>query len=69
MNNYGPMKGTLRRTAKYQDCDIEYAPGYGEHSYRVTVQENGRRRGDVFWIESERELNAALNTLTNRLMV
>ena len=69
MNNYGPMRDTLRRTAKYQDCDIEHAPGYGEHSYRVTVQENGRRRGDVFWIESERELNAALNTLTNRLMV
>ena len=69
MNNYGLMTDTLRRTAKYQDCDIEHAPWYGEHFYRVTVHENGRRRGDVFWIESERELNAALNDLTNRLMV
>lgn len=68
MNDYGHMKSTLRRTAKYQDCDIEYAPWYGEHFYRITVAEGGRRRADVFWIESERELNAALNDLTNRLM-
>lgn len=68
MNHYGFMKDTLRRTAKYQGCDIEHAPGHGEHSYRITMEEGARRRSDVFWIESEKELNAALNKLTNRLM-
>ena len=68
MNNYGHMKDTLRRSAKYQGCDVVHAPGYGEHSYRITMEDGGKQRSDVFWIESERELNAALNVLSMRLL-
>ena len=68
MNDYGEMKGTLRRSAKYQGCDVAHAPGHGEHFYRITMEDGGKRRSDVFWIESERELNAALNSLSKRLL-
>jgi len=68
MNNYGYMKDTVRRTAQYQDCKIVHAPGYGNHAYSVGVRENGKMESDIFWIKSERDLNAALNTLTKRAM-
>ena len=68
MNNYGHMKDTLRRSAKYQGCDVVHAPGQGEHFYRITMEDGGKQRSDVFWIESERELNAALNVLSMRLL-
>lgn len=68
MNNYGYMKDTVRRTAQYQDCKIVHAPGYGNHAYSVIVQENGKMESDVFWIKTEQDLNAALNTLTKRAM-
>jgi len=68
MNNYGYMKGTVKRTAQYQDCKIVHAPGYGNHAYSVGVRENGKMESDVFWIKTEQDLNAALNTLTKRAM-
>ena len=68
MNDYGHMKDTLRRSAKYQGCSVVHAPGYGEHSYRITMDDGGKRLSDVFWIQSERELNAALNALSIRLL-
>ena len=66
MNSYGNMAETVRRVAAYQQADIQHAPGYGEDFYRVTVQENSKRKSDVFYIKTDAQLNAALNTLLNR---
>ena len=66
MNTYGNLAETVRRVAAYQQADIQYSPGYGEHYFRVTVQEGKRRASDVFEIKTDAHLNAALNILTNR---
>jgi len=66
MNSYGNMAETVRRVAAYQQADIQHAPGYGEDFYRVTVQENSKRKSDVFYIKTDAQLNAALNSLLNR---
>ena len=65
MNSYGNMAETVRRVAAYQQADIQHAPGYGEDFYRVTVQENSKRKSDVFYIKTDAQLNAALNSLLN----
>lgn len=65
MNSYGNMAETVRRVAAYQQADIQHAPGYGEHFYRVTVQENSRQISNVFYIKTDAQLNAALNSLLN----
>lgn len=63
MNSYGQMGDTLRRSAKHCGADVEYAPGYGAHAFRLTVQEGTQQVSDVFHIETEMDLNAALNAL------
>jgi len=68
MNNYGVMKSTLKNTAAYQQCGINHEPGYGDYSYRLTVQEGSKQASDIFWVESETDLNRALNILTRRVM-
>ena len=37
MNSYGSMGDTLRRSARYCGADVEYAPGYGAHAFRLTA--------------------------------
>jgi hypothetical protein len=66
MNSYGSMGDTLRRSARYCGADVEYAPGYGAHAFRLTVQEGTQQVSDVFHIETESDLNAALNTLLKK---
>ena len=63
MNTYGNLAETVRRVAAYQQAEIQYAPGYGDDFYRVTVHENKRRASDVFYIKTDSHLNAALNKL------
>jgi hypothetical protein len=63
MNSYGSMGDTLRRSARYCGADVEYAPGYGAHAFRLTVQEGTQQVSDVFVIETEMDLNNALNAL------
>ena len=63
MNTYGNLAESVRRVADYQRAEIQYAPGYGEDFYRVTVQEGKRRQSDVFYIKTDAHLNAALNKL------
>ena len=63
MNTYGNLAETVRRVAAYQQAEIQYAPGYGDDFYRVTVHENKRRASDVFYIKTDAHLNAALNKL------
>jgi len=63
MNSYGQMDDTLRRSARYCGADVEYAPGYGAHAFRLTVQEGTQQVSDVFHIETEMDLNDALNAL------
>jgi len=57
------MGDTLRRSARYCGADVEYAPGYGAHAFRLTVQEGTQQVSDVFVIETEMDLNNALNAL------
>ena len=64
MNNYGPMKDTLRRVASYQQADINYRPDLGENRYEVRVFNGSKAVSDVFLIETDKDLNAALNQLT-----
>lgn len=66
MNNYGNMKGSLRRVADYQQVGCEHCPGYGEDYFRITVQEGSRRLSDVFYIYNDGDLNRAINTLLMR---
>ena len=66
MNSYGQMGDTLRRSARHCGADVEYAPGYGAHAFRLTVQEGTQQVSDVFVIETETDLNAALNTLLKK---
>jgi len=66
MNSYGSMGDTLRRSARHCGADVEYAPGYGAHAFRLTVQEGTQQVSDVFVIETETDLNAALNTLLKK---
>ena len=66
MNSYGQMGDTLRRSAKHCGADVEYAPGYGAHAFRLTVQEGTQQVSDVFVIETESDLNAALNKLLKK---
>jgi hypothetical protein len=66
MNTYGNLAETVRRVAAYQQAEIQYAPGYGDGFYRVTVHENKRRASDVFYIKTDAHLNHALNTLLNK---
>jgi len=63
MNSYGSMGDTLRRSARYCGADVDYAPGYGAHAFRLTVQEGTQQVSDVFHIETEMDLNNALNAL------
>jgi hypothetical protein len=63
MNSYGSMGDTLKRSARYCGADVEYAPGYGAHACRLTVQEGTQQVSDVFVIETEMDLNTALNAL------
>jgi len=63
MNSYGSMGDTLRRSARYCGADVEYAPGYGAHAFRLTVQEGTQQVSDVFVIETEMDPNNALNAL------
>jgi len=63
MNSYGSMGDTLRRSARYCGADVDYAPGYGAHAFRLTVQEGTQQVSDVFVIETEMDLNNALNAL------
>ena len=65
MNSYGNMAETVRRVAAYQQADIQHVPGYGEDFYRVTVQEGARQLSNVFYIKTDAQLNAALNSLLN----
>lgn len=70
MNDYGPMKDSLKRIAKHQGCEVQHLPGYSRTAYMLGINEGGRRRYDVFEIESDKDLNAALNSLhreVNRL--
>lgn len=64
MNNYGPMKDTLRRVAAYQQAEFTYRPDLGEHLYEVRVFDGTKAISDVFPIRHDGELNAALNQLT-----
>ena len=66
MQNLGPMSGTLLRTAQYQNAWVNYMPGYGVHSFSITIEVDGRRVGDTFHIESDKDLNSALNILHKR---
>ena len=66
MNTYGNLAETVRRVAAYQQAEIQYAPGYGDDFYRVTVHENKRRASDVFHIKTDSHLNAALNILLTK---
>lgn len=66
MNSYGGMGDTLKRSAGYCGADVVYAPGYGAHAFRLTVQEGTRQVSDVFHIETEMDLNAALNALLKK---
>lgn len=68
MNTYGPMKETLRRVAEYQGCGVQYVPGYGQHFYRITVEDGPRRVSDIFEILSDKDLNQALNVLTQKAL-
>jgi hypothetical protein len=62
------MGDTLRRVAEYQGVAVQYEPGYGDHSFRITMEDGGRTMSDVFWIDTDRDLNAACNTLMKRLV-
>jgi len=66
MNNYGPMAGTLRKVTAYQQVQCEWAPGYGQDYYRITVQEGSKTLSDVFYIYNDGDLNRAINTLLKR---
>lgn len=66
MNEYGPMKDTMRRVTAYQQCDIKYLPGYGTHFYSIGIEENGQRFFDTFELKNDKDVNAALNVLYHR---
>ena len=66
MNNFGPMAGTLKKVTAYQQVGCEWAPGYGQDYYRITVQEGAKTLSDVFYIYNDGDLNRAINTLLKR---
>ena len=67
MNNYGPMKESLRRNAAYRQVGCEFMPGYGEDYFRITVEDGSKTVSDVFYIYNDADLNAAINKLYGRL--
>lgn len=66
MNNFGPMKPTLRRVTEYQEVTCTHVPGYGEDFYRLGVKEGDVYLEDVFEIRNDGHLNAAVNSLMKR---
>ena len=67
-NRFGPMKDTLRRIAQYNEVAVHHEPGYGDHAYRLTMEDGVRSASDVFWIENDGHLNRASNALLKRLL-
>ena len=68
MNNFGPMKSTLRRVTEYQGVSCVHTPGYGEEFYRLGVKEGDVYLEDVFQIRNDGYLNAAVNNLMKRAL-
>ena len=66
MNTYGDMPDSLRRVVAYQQIGCVFQPGYGDHAFRITLNEKGKDVSDVFYITHDGDVNRAINTLWGR---
>lgn len=62
------QKETVQKLADRHDIEARYAPGYGDHAFRLTMSDGTRNLSDVFVIETESDLNRAANSLVQRLL-
>lgn len=61
-------KETVQKLADRHDIEARYAPGYGDHAFRLSMTDGTRSLSDVFVIETESDLNRAANNLVRRLL-
>jgi len=62
------QKETVQKLADRHDIEARYAPGYGDHAFRLSMTDGTRSLSDVFVIETESDLNRAANNLVRRLL-
>lgn len=62
------QKETVQKLADRHDIEARYAPGYGDHAFRLSMTDGTRSLSDVFVIETESDLNRAANNLVQRLL-
>jgi hypothetical protein len=62
------QKETVQKLADRHDIEARYAPGYGDHAFRLTMSDGSKSLSDVFVIETESDLNRAANSLVQRLL-
>ena len=62
------QKETVQKLADRHDIEARYAPGYGDHAFRLTMTNGSKSLSDVFVIETESDLNRAANSLVQRLL-
>lgn len=62
------QKETVQKLADRHEIEARYAPGYGDHAFRLTMNDGARILSDVFVIETESDLNRAANSLVRRLL-
>jgi hypothetical protein len=62
------QKETVQKLADRHDIEARYAPGYGDHAFRLSMTDGTRSLSDVFVIETESDLNRAANSLVRRLL-
>lgn len=63
MSKAGPMRDSIRRSLEYQRVWYSHCPGMTENSYTLTIEREGRRYSDTFHLESDADVNRALNHL------
>ena len=47
------QKETVQKLADRHDIEARYAPGYGDHAFRLTITNGSKNLSDVFVIEAD----------------